>query len=298
MSLSPFVFDATRENFRPLVLGNSDRGLVLVYFWSSKAGPCLLLMPRLVRLATEYGGKFLLVMLNTDELGGLAREWGVTSVPTVKFFRRGRVVHTIHGAESDAVLRKAIEPHLARASDRAHAEAVALFQQGDTERAYRLLAQAVLDDPENLRLPVDLAKLMMLNREHQRAYELLGHLPRQIEEGEAAALLTHLTLVLAAESSPDEELLRHRILAVPDDLEARLQLAARRLLADDYGGALDELLEITRRDHDFRDQIGRRAVLAILAMPALPEGMAARYRARASLRLCIDRPTPSVSVLA
>ena len=40
-----------------------------------------MLMPRLIRLATEFGGRFLLVMLNTDELGRLAREHGVTSLP-------------------------------------------------------------------------------------------------------------------------------------------------------------------------------------------------------------------------
>ena len=49
MSLSPYVFDATRENFDSLILGNSMRGLVLVNFWSPKAGPCMLLTPRLIQ---------------------------------------------------------------------------------------------------------------------------------------------------------------------------------------------------------------------------------------------------------
>jgi putative thioredoxin len=50
--LSPFVFDATPDNFESLVLGNSMKGLVLVHFWTPKAGPCMILMPRLVQLAT------------------------------------------------------------------------------------------------------------------------------------------------------------------------------------------------------------------------------------------------------
>ena len=100
--LSPYVFDATPDNFERLVLGNSMKGLVLVHFWTPKAGPCMILMPRLVRLATEYGGRFLLVMANTDELGRQAHGLGVTSVPTVKFFLQGRVVHTVHGAEPDS----------------------------------------------------------------------------------------------------------------------------------------------------------------------------------------------------
>ena len=109
MSLSPYTYDASSANFAQLVLGNSDKGPVLVHFWTPKAGPCMLLMPRLVKLAKEYGGKFLLVMVNTDELGHIARQYGVTSVPTVKFFRHGQVVHTIHGADPDAEFRKVLD---------------------------------------------------------------------------------------------------------------------------------------------------------------------------------------------
>jgi putative thioredoxin len=281
MALSPFVFDATADNFAQLVLGNSERGLVLVHFWSPNAGPCMVLMPRLVRLAGEYGGRFLLVMVNTDELGRVAREWGVTSVPTVKFFRRGQVVQTIHGAESDAVFRDAIAPHLARASDRLHAEAIRLFQQGQVERAYGMLAEAALEDADNPRLPVDLAKLMTLNGEHQRAYDFLNTLPEPAaSKPEVERLLVHLTFILAARAAPDDAALRERIHAAPADLEARLQLAARRLLADDYAAALDELLEITRRDRSYRQDLGRRAALAVLSMSDVPQAIASAYRPR------------------
>ena len=279
MTLSPYVFDATRENAAQLVLGNSERGLVLVHFWSPKAAPCMILMPRLVRLAGEYGGRFLLVMANTDELAAFARQWGVTSVPTVKFFRHGQVVHTIHGAESDASLRQAIAPHLARPSDRSHADAIHLFQRGDTEGAYSLLAQAALDDPDNARLPVDLAKLMMLNGESRRAYDFLNTLPAGSADPEqVSALLAHLTLMLAAEVGPADEVLSTRIQQAPNDLEARLQLAGRSLVSDSYETALEQLLEIVRRDRAYEQDIGRRAILAILALSGLPSDLVMRYR--------------------
>ncbi|TAM44546.1 MAG: hypothetical protein EPN55_10465 [Gammaproteobacteria bacterium] len=100
-----FVFDATPDNFRTLVLANSEKGPVAVNFWSPRAGPCLMLMPRLLKLAKEFGGRFLLVRLNTDEHGRLARDWGVTSIPMTKVFRHGRVVDTLHGAESETSVR-------------------------------------------------------------------------------------------------------------------------------------------------------------------------------------------------
>src|SRR3989338_926903 len=108
MTLSPHVFDASADNFNRLVLENSHKGPVLVHFWTPKAGPCFILMPRLVKLAAEYGGKVLLVMLNADELPDLARRFSVNSVPTVKFFWRGEVAHTIHGADPDSSFREVL----------------------------------------------------------------------------------------------------------------------------------------------------------------------------------------------
>lgn len=51
-------------------------------------------------------------MLNTDDLGRLAREHGVNSLPTVKVYQRGKVVDTLHGAESKTILRKFISKHV------------------------------------------------------------------------------------------------------------------------------------------------------------------------------------------
>ncbi len=112
MAEPAYVFDATADNFRTLVLANSDKGPVAVNFWSPRAGPCLMLMPRLLKLAEEFRGRFLLVRLNTDEFGRLARDQGVTSIPTTKLFRHGAVVDTLHGAESEPSLRTFLRKHL------------------------------------------------------------------------------------------------------------------------------------------------------------------------------------------
>ena len=112
MGISPYVFDATAENFRQLVLENSEKGPVLVNYWSPHAGPCMMMMPRLVRLTTEFGGRFLLVMLNTNELGRLAHEHGVNSIPTMKVYRYGKVVDTLYGVEQENVLRDFILKHV------------------------------------------------------------------------------------------------------------------------------------------------------------------------------------------
>ncbi|HEX9625320.1 MAG TPA: tetratricopeptide repeat protein [Acidiferrobacterales bacterium] len=279
MSASPYIFDVGGDDFARLVLENSERGPVLVNYWSPRAGPCMVLMPRLVRLATEYGGRFLLAMLNTDEHHRLAREHGVNSLPTVKIFRHGRVADTIHGALSDAEFRRAIDKQVARDSDRVHALAVEAYKRGDTERAAGIMAQAALADPGNARLPLDLAKLLVLQQRYAQAQELLQSLPRELRaEPEIERLLAHVGFVLAAREAPDPEALERELAGRPDDLDLRFRLAARRLMDDDYEAALGQLLEILRRDAAYRDEAARRGMLGIFQVLGDDDERVKRYR--------------------
>lgn len=284
--LSPFVFDATRENFDRLVLGNSSKGLVLAHYWSPKAGPCMLLMPRLVRLATDYGGRFLLVMANTDELGPIARLQGVTSVPTVKFYLKGEAVHTIHGAEPDGTFHHALGRFLANEQDRERMAALALHQAGDTEQAIAALARIAVDRPDDLAVAVDLAKLLTLAGRPGAALELLSALPAQARAARSIApLLCHLELIDAASNGPEHP--AQGLAQAPvegsgpltNPLAARLTLAARALFDDQVETALTELLELARVGPAYRDDIGRRAMIALFDTLGSEHPLTRRFRA-------------------
>ena len=279
MPPSPFVLEASRENFPQLVLGNSDRGPVMVHFWTPKAGPCMLLNPRLIKLVTEYGGKCLLVLANTDELGQIAHQYGVTSVPTVKFFRHGKVVHTIHGAEPDAVFHKVLAQFIAREADVLHVRALESQRRGDLQDARMQLVEAALADPTNPRIPADLAKLLMSQSEYRPAQDLLKSLTIALrEDPEINRLLMHLDFILAAQEAPPATALIQRIDVSPDDLEARYQLASVQLVSDDLENAMAQLLEIAQRARGFRNDIGRRGLLALFEMLGAEHPLTLRYR--------------------
>jgi putative thioredoxin len=283
MALSPHVFDATAENFPRLVLENSHRGLVLVHFWTPKAGPCMLLMPRLVKLATEYGGKFLLVMLNTDELGALARRFGVNSVPTVKFFRRGEVVETVHGAESDKHFRELLDRFIMRNSMNLYAQGLAAWQEHQREDAKRLLAAAAVEEPGNPTIPRDLARLLWTNGEHEQALQLLESLPAELRsDSELAHLYAHFALAHAAESVEGELETRAEN---PADAEARFQFAALKLAQDDMESALGLLTDLDADHPQYRSGLPRQALLALFDMLGNDHPLTRQYRARLSQRL-------------
>jgi len=238
----------------------------------------MVLMPRLVKLAAEYGGKFLLVMLNTDELGRVARELGVTSVPTVKFFRHGQVVHTVHGAESDQSFREQLNRFIIKDSINLYSQGLAAGHAGQTENAKRLLAAAAVEEPENAAIPRDLAKLLWANGEHEQALDLLESLPANLRvREELMHLYAHFALAHAAENAPADVEARA---ANVDDAEARFQLAALRLAQDQVETALELLLSLAADHPQFRNGLPRQALLALFGLLGPDYPLTRTYRAR------------------
>lgn len=65
---------------------------VMVDFWASWCGPCLALTPIIDELAEEYGDKIKICKLNVDENQKTAMEYGIRGIPTILFFKNGKVV--------------------------------------------------------------------------------------------------------------------------------------------------------------------------------------------------------------
>jgi putative thioredoxin len=281
MSATNFIFEGNNGNFSTLVLENSYRGPVLVNFWAASAGPCLRQYPLLEKLAGEYGGRFLLVNVDTGEEKAIAREYGITSLPLMKLFRNGEAVDELRGYQPERDLRRFLDRHTPRASDAALARALRLYQQGDSDTALTRMVEAALEDPGNLRIPATIAKLLIREQRLQEAHDLLIALPREArEEGEIATLLAHLIFLLEVEQAPERSELERQVEQDENDLEARFRLASRCLVDNDLEEAMTQLLEITRRDRAFREGAGRKGLLALFHILGDKGELVERYRAK------------------
>jgi putative thioredoxin len=203
----------------------------------------------------------------------------VRSLPSCILFRHGREVEHLRGMQTEADYRALIDRHAAVLADRVQVAALALWQSGDRERAIRVLAEGAMAEPERPQLPLLMAKLLTQDGRAADAFAVLDTLPGPLKSlPEIARLHIHLGFLAQAESAPPETELLAALEAQPDRLDLRLALAARRLVADDYQGAMDQLAEIHRLDPGFGDGIGRRGLLAVFAHLAADDPRVAAYR--------------------
>lgn len=85
----------TKENFEAEVL-KSDIP-VLVDFWATWCGPCMMLSPVIAELAEELEGKVKVGKVNVDEQNELAMQYRVASIPTLLLFKNGELAKTSVG---------------------------------------------------------------------------------------------------------------------------------------------------------------------------------------------------------
>jgi thioredoxin 1 len=80
--------------------------------WSPGCGPCAMLEPIVMDLATAYQGRVKVAEMNAAEAGEYLARLGVMGTPTVLFFKKGREVHRVVGFVGSRYLREIIDSEL------------------------------------------------------------------------------------------------------------------------------------------------------------------------------------------
>lgn len=276
---SPYIHDGTTDNFKSLVLDNSNTGPVLVNFWSRKAGPCLRQYPILDKLIHDYGGRLLLVNVDTEKEFIFTKEYGIASVPTLKLFRFGKVVETLHGYQSEHDLKKLLDLHVARTSDKTLADAIRRYAEGKHIEAYEIITNAIVEDPINPRLPLAMCKLLKHEERYQEALQLINAAPEHIRnDKDIKQLYSLLSFYVDAGEVDDIKVLIARADSSLEDMAAKKQLAAYYVIHQLYDDALQQLENILEIDPKYADNYAQKAMLKVFTLLGEDHPLVVQYR--------------------
>jgi putative thioredoxin len=258
--MSEHALDVGLADFQQHVLEESKQRPVVVDFWAPWCGPCKSLKPILEKLAAEYGGKFLLAKINSDDNQDLATRYGVRGIPSVKAFINGEPVDEFSGALPEGEVRAFLDRLLPSPADEMRAQAAEMRHAGDTSGALQKLAEASRLDPAHVGIRLDATEIMLDLGEADEARSLIGSVP---EDADPRVPQLKARLQFMEAGGEDEAALNARVTANENDLEARLKLANLYVAAGQYEAGMDQLLEIIRRDRSFGDDIGRKTLLSV-----------------------------------
>lgn len=257
-------FDVSIQNFKEVVIDGSHTNPVVVDFWAPWCGPCKILKPILEKLADEYGGKFVLAKINSDENQELAAQFGVRGIPTVKAIRDGKIIDEFSGALPENAVREWLQRIIPSPAEELRLQAQQIYNQGNSDQAMQLLSQALQIDPENHAAKIDRATILTEQSRFEDAKALIADLPANIQMEEVVAkLMTKIDLAEKSQHLEDEETLLAKVAKNPDDLPTRVDLANVYIGQQEYEKAIEQCFEIIRRDREFQDDIGRKTVISI-----------------------------------
>ncbi|QBM19197.1 putative protein YbbN [Marinobacter sp. JH2] len=264
MTASPYIFDATMDNFPQEVMEASAKTPILVDVWADWCAPCKQLMPILEKLADEYQGNFLLAKVNADEQQELTSSLGVRSLPTVILVKDGQAVDGFNGAQPESEIRKVLEKHVELPAEDPYEKAHALWETGDLDGALAILTEMNQKDPEDLDVLIDLAQLKAEQGDLETAEQVLDSLPPEEKlQTKAKQLAARIKFLKQSSELPALEGLEQALEVNPKDPEALHQLALHKVLQEENAEAMDLLIRLMQSDSTYKDGVAKSTLVEL-----------------------------------
>lgn len=280
------MINVTVANFEAEVIEASMHTPVLVDFWATWCGPCKVIGPILEKVEADYGGRFKLVKIDSDQEQQLAAAFGIRSIPTCVLLIGGQPVDGFMGALPEGQIKAFLDKHLPSEEELAAlAEADAAQQMlagadggegADAGSALDKLAHAVQQAPDNDDLRFELVKQCISHGLFEQAAGALAPALSRIPVPLRFEALQHwLNALEFVGTDPrgqwplekfDELIGQNR-----RDFETRFAKSRVLIAMGEWPAALEELLEIIMRDKKWDDEAPRKTYVGLLELMTPPK---------------------------
>jgi len=248
------VKDTTTQTFVKDVIEESKRQPVLVDFWAEWCGPCKQLGPVLEKVVRAAKGKVKLVKMDIDKHPTIPGQLGIQSIPAVFAFVNGQPVDGFLGALPESQVAAFIE--------RVTKDRIGAEEQDLLKGAADLYAQVLAQDSGNIAALAGLARSYVRTGATEQAKQTLALVP-EAKRNDPAVAAAHAALEVAEQAKSVGPIadLEQKVAANPLDHQARFDLALALNAKGRRQEAVDNLLEIVKRDRKWNDDGARKQLV-------------------------------------
>ncbi len=262
------VHTADQSGFANDVLAASETRPVLIYFTAAWCGPCKTMGPALEKAVNAQKGRIVCYRYNIDNNRELAAQLGIKSIPAVFAFFAGRPVDGFMGAKTEGDITDFIRSVLARTlgeddSDPLEA-AEELLENGAMMDAMQIFGTYLTSHPEDERAYAGMIRCRLQLDDLEMAEALLNAVPDSIKDS-TPIMKARASIDLARQvrSAGPVDDLRAALDREPENHQCRFDLAIALHAGGETDTAVDELLELYRRDSEWNEGAARDQLLRI-----------------------------------
>jgi putative thioredoxin len=267
----PVITEVSEATFMKDVVEASKERPVIVDFWAPWCGPCKTLGPQLEEAVKATNGAVTMAKINVDENQAIAGQLQVQSIPTVFAFSNGQPVDGFQGAVSASEIKAFIDRVVAANGgevesglDSAITSAEQMLSEGEFEAAIETFSAILEEDANNLKSYIGLIKCHIAVGDLDQAEAILNGASLEISESpEIESVHAQIELAKQARDAGPINDLVSLIEKKPGDHDARFKLAQALHGAGQIEDAVDQLLELFKRDREWNDGAAKSQLFII-----------------------------------
>ena len=282
------IKDGSDRTFMADVIEASRDVPVIVDFWAPWCGPCKQLGPALEKAVRAAKGAVKLVKIDTDQHPMIAQQLRVQSIPAVYAFFQGRPVDGFVGGQPESQIKTFVE-RLAKLAGGAEddmledalAQAKEALEAGDVAMASNIYGQILQAVPDSGAAYAGLVRCLIAAGDLERAKQMIAQAPEAVaKDKDLAAAKTAIEVAEQAKNAGPIPELMEKVAHDKNDHQARYDLAMALYAAGKRESAVDELLELVRRDRTWNEDAARKQLVKLFEAfgPKDPLTLSARRR--------------------